>query len=572
MMRIAFMALCGWLAVSPAWAASYCDSRGNSSHEWVEGVVVNGMVRVSPANTGYLDGTAGKPFELTGNGDRLEVRPGYSSSSYPENWAAWIDFNQNGVFDTAERVLTAQGIGAQSSVIALPASVPSGTTRMRVQMRWGGNPQPCGNYSYGETEDYLVKFPGPSTPAYPYSLELQPEFWVVRSGDLGDKLTLVVQKNNQTVLERNAASKLRDHYWSNTTGSRYKLWLKAFVNGAYQQVSNAVEYRPGTTDSVSLTRLSNGLIQPSQSFVGDWVVERNGVVVARQPAQPGVPLQYSFQYGDRYQVWAEAVVNGSREAIAIPLAFREGFPSPYIDLEVEADFRLRHNGPLDQPLSWTIQEDGVQVYQQPTSGASSLSYPFQIGRKYKVWLEQAVGAELVRVSDAEYFTPGVSDKYQVGVDASRLLTRSGELGESLTWVIEEAGDVVLERNASNELSYTYSNFDPAKPYRVWLTKFMDGYYQRVSNVVRYGAGSEPVSPIEQFQLTVDANHTLIRSAGTAQSLQWVIEEEGRIVLERWAENELSYTYFAYSPGKTYRTWLKSFIDGAYQRVSNVVSY
>lgn len=52
----------------------------------------------------------------------------------------------------------------------------------------------------------------------------------------------------------------------------------------------------------------------------------------------------------------------------------------------------------------------------------------------------------------------------------------------------------------------------------------------------------------------------------------MIEEDGQIVLERSAEKEESYRYFAYTPGKCYRTWLKAFIDGRYQRVSPVVSY
>ncbi|PKM34117.1 MAG: hypothetical protein CVV08_03240 [Gammaproteobacteria bacterium HGW-Gammaproteobacteria-12] len=443
---------------------------------------------------------------------------------------------------------------------------------MRVQMRWGAAAQPCGSFGYGETEDYLVKLPdGSAQSAFPYSLALEPGFWVSRSGDLGDKLTLVVEQDGKRVLGRNAAGHLRDRYWNNASGSRYRVWLESYVDGGYKVASNIVAYQPGVTDRVLLSRDANqGSVSPSAAFQGSWVIARQGGETVRQPAQAGVPLQFAFTYGERYQVWAETSVNGKDEAISVPLSFREGFPSRYIDLEVEADFLLRHDGPVGIPLNWVIREDGVEVLRQPTGGAAQLRYPFQQGRTYKVWIEQAVGGELVQVSDAEYFSPGLTDLYQLTIGDNRQITRSGNLGDALTWVIEEEGDVVLERNAANELAYTYYRFDPAKGYRVWLTRFENGYYQRVSNVVRYGRAAEDYLPL--YQLTVDANQILTRTAGTHTMLTWVIEQNGSIVLERLAENELSYRYYAYSANTRYRSWLKAYIDGRYQRVSPVVSY
>lgn len=573
-MHKTLMALGTCLAMGPVMAATYCDSRGNSSSEWVAGVSVNGTIQVSGSDGGYLDATGKPPFQLTGKGDRLELRPGFRGSQYNENWGAWIDFNQNGTFDASEKVLTAQGSAVVSAPIAIPSGV-TGTTRMRVQMRWGSAAQPCGSIGYGETEDYTVKLPdGPAPSTFPYTLTLEPGFWVTRSGELGDKLGMIVEMNGERVLDRNAAGNLRDRYWRNLAGSRYRIWLEANNGDGYKTVSNTVSYQPGVTDRVVLTRdASQGSISPSAAFQGNWVIARQGAEVVRQPAQAGVPLQFAFTYGERYQVWAESNVNGKDEAISVPLAFREGFPSPYIDLEVEADFQLRHNGPSGKPLSWVIRENGVEVLRQPTGGASELRYPFQKGRQYKVWIEQTVGGESVQVSDAEYFSPGLTDLFQLTIGANNQLTRSGSLNDPLTWVIEEDGNTVLQRNAANELTFTYSPFYPTKRYRVWLTRFENGYYQRVSNVVRYGRAAAPVEDyLPLYQLSVDGSQNLTRTQGTHTMLTWVIEEDGQIVLERGAENELSYHYFAYTPGKRYHTWLKAFIDGRYQRVSPVVSY
>ncbi|WP_236211621.1 GEVED domain-containing protein [Metapseudomonas otitidis] len=570
-MHKTLMALGTCLAMGPVMAATYCDSRGNSISEWMAGVSVNGVDQASGNDGGYLDATGKPPFQLTGKGDRLELRHGFRSYQYTENWGAWIDFNQNGVFEASETVLTARGNTVVSAPITIPSGV-TGTTRMRVQVRWSAAAQPCGNIGYGETEDYTVKLPdAPAPSTFPYTLTLEPGFWVSRSGDLGDNLTLVVEMDGKRVFGGNAAGRLRDRYWRNAAGSHYRIWLEASNGNGYKTVSNTVSYQPGVTDRVVLTRdASQGSIRPSTAFQGNWVIARQGGEVVRQPAQAGVPLQFAFTYGERYQVWAESSVNGKDEAISVPLAFREGFPSPYIDLEVEADFLLRHNGPSGKPLSWVIRENGVEVLRQPTGGASELRYPFQKGRQYKVWIEQAVGGESVQVSDAEYFSPGLTDLFQLTIGANNKVTRSGSLNDPLTWVIEEDGNIVLERNAAHELTLAYS---PYYPTRIWLTRFEKGYYQRVSNVVRFdGTRALVEGYLPLYQLSVDGSQNLTRTQGTHTMLTWVIEEDGQIVLERSAENEESYHYFAYTPGKRYRTWLKAFIDGRYQRVSPVVSY
>ncbi|MDH0335715.1 GEVED domain-containing protein [Metapseudomonas otitidis] len=570
-MHKTLMALGTCLAMGPVMAATYCDSRGNSISEWMAGVSVNGVDQASGNDGGYLDATGKPPFQLTGKGDRLELRHGFRSYQYTENWGAWIDFNQNGTFEASETVLTARGNTVVSAPITIPSGV-TGTTRMRVQVRWSAAAQPCGNIGYGETEDYTVKLPdAPAPSTFPYTLTLEPGFWVSRSGDLGDDLTLVVEMDGKRVFGGNAAGRLRDRYWRNAAGSHYRIWLEASNGNGYKTVSNTVSYQPGVTDRVVLTRdASQGSIRPSTAFQGNWVIARQGGEVVRQPAQAGVPLQFAFTYGERYQVWAESNVNGKDEAISVPLAFREGFPPPYIDLEVEADFLLRHNGPSGKPLSWVIRENGVEVLRQPTGGASELRYPFQKGSQYKVWIEQAVGGESVQVSDAEYFSPGLTDLFQLTIGANNKVTRSGSLNDPLTWVIEEDGNIVLERNAANELTLAYS---PYSPTRIWLTRFVKGYYQRVSNVVRFdGTRALVEGYLPLYQLSVDGNQNLTRTQGTHTMLTWVIEEDGQIVLERSAESEESYHYFAYTPGKRYRTWLKAFIDGRYQRVSPVVSY
>src|SRR5690606_7101448 len=78
--------------------------------------------------------------------------------------AAWIDVDDNGTFDEAERVGTADAIQPSTTVdlpIAIPADAANGAHRMRVVYQYGTglvgtDIDPCVNYTYGEAEDYTV--------------------------------------------------------------------------------------------------------------------------------------------------------------------------------------------------------------------------------------------------------------------------------------------------------------------------------------------------------------------------------------------------------------------------------
>jgi large repetitive protein len=93
--------------------------------------------------------------------------------------AVWIDANDNNIFETSEKVgftttNISTGGGTISFNINLPCTPPLGIHRMRVRDVYNGSGSsmdPCSNYSYGETEDYLVQFVAgtPFTPTFTVS-------------------------------------------------------------------------------------------------------------------------------------------------------------------------------------------------------------------------------------------------------------------------------------------------------------------------------------------------------------------------------------------------------------------
>ena len=74
----------------------------------------------------------------------------------------WIDYNDNGVFETTERYVNTALIassGTATIVVAVPSNATVGTHRMRVRHSWASSlavVDPCAVLSWGETEDYNV--------------------------------------------------------------------------------------------------------------------------------------------------------------------------------------------------------------------------------------------------------------------------------------------------------------------------------------------------------------------------------------------------------------------------------
>ncbi|WP_103067980.1 endonuclease [Aquimarina sediminis] len=137
---------------------TYCSSKGNTvSYEYIDYVGIGGVSNATSANGGYGDFTNQVANLVYGN-NTIVLSVGFASASYTENWAVWIDFNKNGVFESSEKVVngSTSSSGNLSYDFTVPSTAELGTTRMRVSMKWNGVPTPCETFGYGEVEDYTV--------------------------------------------------------------------------------------------------------------------------------------------------------------------------------------------------------------------------------------------------------------------------------------------------------------------------------------------------------------------------------------------------------------------------------
>jgi len=143
---------------------SYCTSKGNSvADEWISKVVIGTFTNTSTA-AGYTDFTS-KTITLTaGAAASITLTPGFSGSAYSEYWRIWIDYNGDKDFDeTNELVFDAGSASSTAKTGTINViSTASGSTRMRVSMKYNAAPTACESFSYGSVQDFTVTF-GTST-------------------------------------------------------------------------------------------------------------------------------------------------------------------------------------------------------------------------------------------------------------------------------------------------------------------------------------------------------------------------------------------------------------------------
>ena len=74
-------------------------------------------------------------------------------------------------------------------------------------------------------------------------------------------------------------------------------------------------------------------------------------------------------------------------------------------------------------------------------------------------------------------------------------------------------------------------------------------------------------------ITIDESYTVTRPEVTGYTnLGWMVYEDGKEMLHRNAEGELSYRYFGNEPGHSYEIYLSAYVKGQYVPISNIIKY
>jgi len=152
---------------------TYCASKGNNvAYEWIDLVKLGEINNVTAANGGYGDFTHMVANLGRGTSQTIYFSAGFSSTAYTEYWYIWIDWNQNGVFESNELInaTSSKSAATLSKTFTVPTTAALGTTRMRVTMKYNAAPTACETFSYGEVEDYTINVVNRNT-TFPENVE-----------------------------------------------------------------------------------------------------------------------------------------------------------------------------------------------------------------------------------------------------------------------------------------------------------------------------------------------------------------------------------------------------------------
>lgn len=144
----------------------YCESTATSTgDDDIISVDFSNIHNVSPLPyTGtYTDNTSETAFVFTGNTYTLSIGIGFEDTwEYDGYCEAYIDFNRDGVFNQTDELVFGGAYTTTevlSGLVTIPANAVYGITTMRIVAVESGDSSsvnPCGTYSWGETEDYHV--------------------------------------------------------------------------------------------------------------------------------------------------------------------------------------------------------------------------------------------------------------------------------------------------------------------------------------------------------------------------------------------------------------------------------
>lgn len=191
-----------------------------------------------------------EPYELTVT----------NNPSYTGKYAAWIDYNQDGIFETAEKLgdisVAAAGTGKFTGTVPLTAL--TGPTRLRVRQVYSSSTSivmdPCTSYDEGEAEDYAVNILAPEPMVYASSTVKQTNLAVIGAGST-DKQMLDIEI---VTTGKSPASKLNGITF-NTNGS----------TNVATDIAAAKLYTTGTANTFNLataTLVGTAVANPNGSF------------------------------------------------------------------------------------------------------------------------------------------------------------------------------------------------------------------------------------------------------------------------------------------------------------------
>ncbi len=131
---------------------AYCMPYAKVSLDYIDYVVIGDISNSSDWQDTVADYTSMTTIIEDGATENIYV--GVQSYSSTNKVWIWIDWNKDFSFDSSSELFATDNFF--NGTITVPVDQPPGDYRLRVRLLRGGDPIPCENSYFGETEDYTI--------------------------------------------------------------------------------------------------------------------------------------------------------------------------------------------------------------------------------------------------------------------------------------------------------------------------------------------------------------------------------------------------------------------------------
>lgn len=137
---------------------------GTEDGDYISNVTLNTINNNStydlPLGDSYQDFTSTSTTLIRGANYTIFVSSPTTFLGYQSGYAAWIDWNNDGIFQTTENIMQQSYGPTKSQSFTVPATAITTTVKMRVLSVWAGTPTTdaynSAGYDWGEIEEYTI--------------------------------------------------------------------------------------------------------------------------------------------------------------------------------------------------------------------------------------------------------------------------------------------------------------------------------------------------------------------------------------------------------------------------------